>query len=97
MALKKQLPNQQHLYAKIDRIDYQKNTCRYLTVFMEVRSDENQSVIQRDQLQFWPLMTPEHQAFFELSTLDQSEQNVIKACYLWLKANKPLFSDWEDT
>jgi hypothetical protein len=93
MALKKVYDDKKHTYLKINHVEYVKNNCISIEIFLELRDSEN-NLLHRDAMRLLPMHS--EQDFFQIDVLSQQDENLLKSCYFFIKKYKKMFSDWED-
>ncbi len=92
MALKKIIDQDNHLYGVIYRVEYGKN--KPLGFAFSIRKiNAAGEIVDIDTMHYF---LPDVFPCFSIESLSEAGNNPYKAIYVWLKQNKPLFSDWED-
>jgi hypothetical protein len=92
MAIKKNIDSQHYLYGVIYRMEYGKG--KSLSFAFSIRKmNTSGEVLEIDTTQYF---LPQAMECFSIEALSAEGNNPYKAVYEWLKANKPLYSDWED-
>lgn len=96
MALKKSISKTEYLYARVKRVNYEKNQAHGIFLHIEKRLVETDEVILVDEMLIRPLQIEEQQKNFNLQVLQQMDNDVIKSCYEYSKSFVPFFIGWED-